>query len=178
MKKKVKKAAKKVRKKAAQKRNDPQNVDELLLTALGSEAMAMDFYLKAAQKARSSAGVQLFSELAGFEKNHYEHVKSIIEARNKGEVRLPAASAVTFKNVRPEVEGEFEPNRDEIVDVLNLGIRAEKDAQARYRRIAAMLKDRASQEMFETLAEDERRHLNLLENEFYMLSNKGTIIWE
>lgn len=167
-----------VAKKKQVKKTTKIDIDELLLSALGAELMAMEFYSSAAQKAQSSAGKNLFRELADFEHSHYEHVKEIIEARQKGKtLTLPAISPFD-KVMKPEVAGEFEPNKDEIIDVLNLGIKAEREAQARYKKIANQIKDKKTKEIFINLSEDERRHLNLLENEYYQLSNKGTIIWE
>ncbi len=61
---------------------------------------------------------------------------------------------------------------------MNIAIKAEEDARKRYLDIAKMMKDKEAKEIFINLSEDERRHRNLLENQFYQLSNKGTIIWE
>ena len=79
--------------------------------------------------------------------------------------------------VKGEIEGEFEPNKDEIAEVLNRGIEAEKKAQARYLKIAEQINDAAGRELFSRLAEDERRHQGLLEAEYYQISNKGTMVW-
>jgi rubrerythrin len=59
-----------------------------------------------------------------------------------------------------------------------MGITAEKEAQERYIKIAKNLSDPEGIEIFEELAEDERRHHDLLEAQYYQISNKGTIIWE
>jgi len=168
----------KTAKRVSAKKSAKIDVDELLLSALGAELMAMEFYSSAAQKAQSSAGKNLFRELAEFEHTHYEHIKGIIESRQKGKtLTLPPISPFD-KTIKPEVSGEFEPNKDEIIDVLNVGIKAEKQAQERYKKIADQIKDKETKQIFINLSEDERRHLNLLENEYYQLSNKGTIIWE
>ncbi len=156
----------------------PSKVEELLLAALGSEIMAMEFYNKAAEKAQSKMGKEFFRELAEFELNHYEHVKKIILAYDKNAKLELYKPMVLKKSVKPEVSGEFEPNKDEIVDVMNIAIKAEEDARKRYLDIAKMMKDKEAKEIFINLSEDERRHRNLLENQFYQLSNKGTIIWE
>ncbi|MGB9721777.1 MAG: ferritin family protein [bacterium] len=173
-----KKAKKKIIKKVAKKKAGKLDIDELLLSALGAELMAMEFYSKAAQKARSETGRNLFRELAEFEQKHYEHIKEIIESRQKGKTIALAPIAPFDKMIKPEVSGEFEPNKDEIIDVLNIGIKAEKQAQERYKKIAEQIEDKKVKQIFINLSEDERRHLNILENELYQLANKGTIIWE
>jgi rubrerythrin len=154
-----------------------RTVDDLLVDAMNSEIEAETFYAKAADKAHSEAGKKLFSELANFEHNHFERVKTIIESRTSGtKMDLPAAHP-KLPDIKPELEGEFEPNKDEIVELLTLGIKAEKEAQHRYIEIAAQLDDPEGKEIFSSLAEDERRHHALLEAQYYHMSNKGTIIW-
>lgn len=151
-------------------------IDDLLLDALNAEVKAKLFYLDASKKAQSNAGKQFFKELADFEQKHYEHVESIIESRNKG-MKLEPIRPQDMNKVRSEVEGEFEPNKDEIAEVLTLGIKAEQDAYERYKKISEMINDPDGKEIFYTLAEDERRHKDNLEMQFYQISNKGTINW-
>ncbi|KPK72392.1 hypothetical protein AMJ87_04915 [candidate division WOR_3 bacterium SM23_60] len=153
------------------------SVDDLLVEAMNSEIEAETFYIKAAEKAQSAAGKKLFSELADFEHNHFERVKTIIESRSQGTKMEILAAHPELPEIKPELKGEFEPNKDEIVELLTLGIKAEREAQRRYSEIAAQLDDNEGKEIFESLAEDERRHHALLEAQYYNMSNKGTIIW-
>lgn len=152
------------------------NVDNLLVEAMNAEIKAREFYVDASQKAQSPSGKQFFKELADFEQGHYERVKLVIETRTAGKpfetyepTHIPAIDA--------EIKGEIEPNKDEIVDVINLAIQAEKDAQERYKKIADALDDQTAKALFEGLAEEESKHQRLLEDQFYHMSNKGTIIW-
>ena len=153
------------------------SVDTLLTEAMKSEIDAENFYRDAAEKAQSQAGKKLFQELADFEHNHFEHVKSIIASREKGHKVEPPTTHREIPSIKSEVEGEFEPNKEEIVDLLGQGIKAEKEAQTRYAKIAELLDDQEGKEIFHGLAEDERRHHDLLEAQYYHISNKGTIIW-
>ncbi len=154
------------------------NIDDLLKEAMNAEVKAKEFYLNAAEKAQSQAGKKFFKELADFEQNHYERVKKIIESRNKG-IQLEATEpAQEMPTVKSEVQGEFEPNKHEVADILTLGIKAEKKAQERYKKIAESIDDPEGKEIFNNLAEDERRHHDNLESQFYQISNKGIIIWE
>ena len=152
-------------------------LDSLLMAAMDAEIKAKEFYTNASSKAQSQAGKIFFKELADFEQGHYDRVKKIIESRKKG-IKLEAYMPKKMKNIKSEVKGEFEPNKDEIVEVLNLGIKAEKEAQDRYDAIVKKIDDPKGKEIFTTLAEDERRHHGLLETQYYQMSNKGTIIWE
>jgi rubrerythrin len=154
-----------------------EQIDILLSEAMNSELEAEKFYENASIKAESKAGKKLFSELANFERNHYERIKNIIESRNKGK-RIEKSVNQDVIVLGPEINGEFEPNKDEIVSVINIAIDAEKMAQERYRKIADMFKDEDGKNIFNDLALEESNHQRILEDEFYHLSNKGTIIWD
>jgi rubrerythrin len=155
-----------------------QNLKNLLIEAMNSEIKAKEFYNNASDKAQSQAGKKFFKELANFEQNHYNKVKKIIETIDKGITIDSQDSRSDQPEIKPEVEGEFEPNKDEIVEVINLAIEAEKNAQERYRKIAKISTDDKIKDIFDNLANEERNHQRILENQFYHISNKGTIIWE
>jgi rubrerythrin len=153
-------------------------LDSLLVEAMKSELEAKKFYEDAASKAQSQAGKRLFKELAEFEQNHYKRVKNIIESRTSNiEIQAPDVTTQSI-SIKPEIEGEIESNKDEIITVLNMAIDAEIKAQERYRRIANLFDDEESKKIFFDLSLDERNHQRILEDEIYQLSNKGTIIWE
>ncbi|UCD19599.1 MAG: ferritin family protein [candidate division WOR-3 bacterium] len=151
-------------------------IDTLLTDAMNAEAQAKKFYIEAAAKASSNAGKNLFNELADFEQGHYDRLQRIIEARGKG-LNLAGITAPQKIPTKSEVEGQFEPNKDEIVSVLTLGIEAEKKARAKYLEISKMFDDEESKAIFINMAEEERKHQSILEDQFYSISNKGTIIW-
>ncbi|PNX51582.1 MAG: hypothetical protein BV456_02620 [Thermoplasmata archaeon M8B2D] len=154
------------------------DLDNLLIEAMKSELEANKFYKDASIKAQSQAGKKLFNELAEFEQNHYEHVKNIIESRtNNMKIQTPEVTTQDI-SIKPEIKGEIESNKDEIITVLNMAIDAEIKAQERYRRIANLFDDEESKKIFFNLSQDERNHQRILEDEIYQLSNKGTIIWE
>ena len=154
------------------------DLDNLLIEAMNSELKAKKFYLDASIKAKSQAGKKLFKELAEFEQNHYERVKNIIETRtNKMEIRAPNITTQDI-SIKPEIEGEIESNKDEIIIVLNMAIDSEIKAQKRYKKIADLFEDNESKKIFFNLSQDERNHQRILEDEVFQLSNKGTIIWE
>ena len=153
-------------------------IDNLLNEAMNAEAKAQTFYTDASNKAQSQAGKKLFKELADFEGKHYERLKGIIDTRNQGNVLKASAAPDLMPDIKSEIEGEIEPNKDEIVDVLNIAIAAEKDAQVKYREIAEMIEEPEGKAIFNNLAEEEYKHQRILEDQFYHMSNKGTIIWD
>lgn len=151
-------------------------INELLEEALSAEAKAKDFYTNAAATAQSDAGKDFFTQMAAFEQNHYARVKHIIEARQAG-ADVPAQPAQDVPMIKPEIEGQIEPNKDEIVEVINRAIKAEKEAQKRYRTIAGLMESEEGKQIFSDLADEEDKHQRVLEDQFYHMSNKGTIIW-
>jgi len=153
-------------------------LDELFVVALNRELLARRFYLDAAGKAESQAGKKFFSEFADFEMAHYEKMKQIIEARHEGAKLALPEPGQEMRGLDPEIKGEFEPNKDEIIDVILMAIEAEKGAQARYRKIADMLEGEEESALFLGFANDERVHQRILEEQLYQMSNQGMIIWE
>ena len=154
------------------------DLDNLLIEAMKSELEAKKFYEDASIKAQSQAGKKLFKELAKFEQNHYKQVKNIIKSRTNN-IEIQTSDVTTQDiSIKPEIDGEIESNKDEIITVLNMAIDAEIKAQERYRRIANLFDDEEGKQIFFNLSQDERNHQRILEDEIYQLSNKGTIIWE
>jgi rubrerythrin len=154
------------------------DLDNLLAEALNSELEAKKFYENAAGKAQSQAGKKLFTELAEFEQNHYDRVSSIIQSRRNNEAIKKTGHIQDLIKINAEIDGEIESNKDEIAVVFDKAIKAEKKAQERYRNIAKMFDDEEGKQIFMTLSNEEFNHQRILEDEFYVLSNKGLIIWE
>ena len=154
-----------------------QNLKGLLIEAMNSEIKAKEFYLKASLKAQSNAGKNLFNELANFEHEHYEKVKEIIEALSNDKEIFCNEPCKEIMSVKSEVKGEIEENKDEIINLLNLAIESEKDAQQRYKTISETIEDEEGKKIFDILAQEERNHQRILEDEIYQMSNKGVIIW-
>jgi rubrerythrin len=155
-----------------------QKLEKLLVEAMNSEIKAKEFYENAAMKAKSRSGKKLFKELAEFEQTHYEKVKKIIASLNQDRRLDNIEYGIDIPKIRSEIEGEFEGNKNEIINVINLAIEAEKNAQERYKQIAQMIDDEEGKNIFNDFAREERNHQRILEDELYQLSNKGTIIWE
>lgn len=153
------------------------NIDELLIVALESELLASRFYKDAVKKAESSTARRFFKELAEYEMKHYDNIREIIEKRESNK-KIKKLNVERIKEkIKPEIKGEFEPNKSEIADVLSIAIEAEKKAYERYRKLAEKIDDEEGKKIFEALAGEERKHQRILEDEFYNISNKGMIIW-
>ena len=154
------------------------NLKYLLEEALNSELKAKEFYINASKKAKSKSGKQFFEELAEFEQNHFDKVKKIIKNQKDGKKIHNTEIKSKEIQIKPEIEGEIETNKDEIVDIIYLAIESEKKAHERYIKISNIFNDENGKKIFNNLAQDEINHKKILEDELYHLSNKGTIIWE
>lgn len=155
-----------------------QNLKDLLIEAMNSEIKAKEFYLNASSKAQSNAGKNFFKELADFEQNHFDKVKEIIDEYIKDEKITCAEPCQEILSIKSEVDGEIEPNKDEIIEILDLAIKSEMEAQKRYQKIAEMMDDEEGKKIFNILANEEKNHQQILEHEIYHISNKGVIIWD
>jgi rubrerythrin len=152
-------------------------LNDLLNEAMNCEIEEKNFYNEAVKKAQSKAGKKLFTELSELEQNHYEKVKNIIESLNNSSDINNDLHEPNQPLEIPDKEGEQESNKDEISTIINQAIESEKKAQERYSKIADMFEDTKTKKIFQYLAQDEQNHQKILEDEFYNLSNKGTIIW-
>jgi rubrerythrin len=152
-------------------------INELLIEAMNSEKRAKEFYIQASSKAESGSGKKMFKELAEFEENHYERIKHIINSINEDN-KMDIKEIQEISYVKSEIEGEIETNKNEISNIILTAIESEKEAQKRYLKIAELFEDDEGKQIFEGLANDERNHQRILEDQFYNISNKGLIIWE
>lgn len=152
------------------------DIDELLYLALESELLAKRFYERAVEKAESKRAKEFFKTLAEFEQGHFKRVKNIIEDRKAQKTIHSVDVESTYFSAKPEVEGEIEPNKGEIADVLILAIDAEKNAYKKYKEIAALIDDDEGKKIFKSFADSEKTHQRILEDEFYSLSNNGMFL--
>ena len=153
-----------------------QNVDMLgaIELAMEAEHKAHIFYKDGAEKSEHPQGKDLFLQLADFERSHYEHLKKLYESLSSSGNYINYAGT-SFSKSKVEVKGEIEgePKKNEVLEILNLAIEAEREAQQRYEDLAGQTTDTSGQEMFKKLSEEERLHLRILNDEFFNLANKG-----
>ena len=154
---------------------------EALDVAMEAELKAQAFYARAAVEVQDPNGRDLLGRLAAFEQYHYRKLFDLAKSlREDGQfIEYEARTVAQFE---PNVgHGETaETSLDELEDVasiLSKAIENEKIAGERYRILAEETADPNGQDMFRKLANEERTHQRILEDEFFSLSNQGVWGW-
>ncbi|MCL7453209.1 MAG: ferritin family protein [Anaerolineae bacterium] len=156
-------------------------LEEALDIAMEAELKARAFYAQAAVEVQDPRGRDLLSRLAAFEQYHYEKLSELAdslqgtgefidyEARTMAQFAPLAAAGEASATSVEELSGE--------AAILTKAIENEKIAGERYKALAEETADPKGQAMFRQLAEDERMHERILEDEFFSLSNEGVWGW-
>jgi len=153
---------------------------DAIKVAMDAEQQAHNYYSQSAQKATSPKGKDMFSQLAAFELNHYNYLKSLLTSLQEGAgwTSYPGtqfsgpAQSTEAKNSSPE-----EGMKDDVLSILSKAIEDEKHASVYYTKLAEETDDPAGKEMFKKLAEEEKLHTKLLNDQWYSLSNQGNWVW-
>jgi rubrerythrin len=156
-------------------------IEEALDIAMEAELKAQAFYAQAALEVQDPHGRDLLGRLAAFEQYHYEKLSALARslAKDGTFVEYEARTIDQF----PPLVGKGEAGTtllEELKDVpgiLGKAIENEKIAGEQYRALAQQTADPAGQAMFRDLANEERIHQRILEDEFFSLSNKGIWGW-
>ncbi len=148
--------------------------------AMDAEQEAHTYYSQSAQKATSPKGKDMFNQLAAFELNHYNYLKSLLASLQEGAgwTSYPGtqfsgpAQAAEAKNSSPE-----EGMKDDVLSILSKAIEDEKHASTYYTKLAEETDDPAGKDIFKKLAEEEKLHTKLLNDQWYQLNNQGVWLW-
>ena len=148
--------------------------------AMDAEQQAHIYYSQSAQKATNPKGKNMFSQLAAFELNHYNFLKSLLESLEEGN-GWTAYPGTQFAGIAKSPEGKDaspeEATKDDVLSILSKAIEDEKKASATYAELAEETDDPAGKEMFKKLAEEERLHTKILNDQWYSLNNEGIWLW-
>jgi rubrerythrin len=156
-------------------------IEEALNIAMDAELKAQAFYAQAAAEIQDPKGRDLLGRLAAFEQYHYEQLAELTrslqdhgqfveyETRQVGQF-LPLVGG-------GETAGTEQEELRDVPGILSKAIEDEKIAGDRYRALAEGTDDPTGQDMFRKLAEEEKVHLRILEDEFFSLSNQGVWSW-
>ncbi len=151
--------------------------------AMEAEKQAHEFYSQAAQKVTNPSGKKMLTELAEFELSHYRNLKSLFESL-KEEGKWIAYSGTTFsgdvgekKSAEPPPEAAKQEVSQEASAILQQAISDEEKAQEYYREAAEKVNDPLGKQMFEKLAEEEKLHARILQDQLYSMTNKGVWLW-
>jgi rubrerythrin len=157
------------------------NTLDAIKAAMEAEMDAHNFYSKAAEKTKNPKGRDMFSQLADFEKNHFQHLKALYDSL-RGEEKWIVYPGTTFsargkKITRDLTIGAQVGSQADDLDALSMAIKEEMKAQKYYEEMAQRTTDPLGRGTFKKLAREEELHEKVLNDQFYSLTNKGLWTW-
>jgi len=156
-------------------------LEEALDIAMDAELKAQAFYAQAAAEVQDPRGRDLLSRLAAFEQYHYQKLSELAQSLQTGGQYVEYETR-TIEQFDP-LAGDGEAGGTKFAEVesetsaLSKAIENEKIAGERYQALAEQTSDPRGRAMFRDLANEERMHQRILEDEFYSLSNQGVWGW-
>jgi rubrerythrin len=156
-------------------------MEEALDIAMDAELKASAFYAQAAVEIEDPQGRDLLGRLAAFEQHHYEKLAELARSlQETGQfIEYETRTVDQFMPVvgRGETAGTLMEQLKDAAGILSKAIENEKLAGERYRVLAEGTVEPTGQDMFRKLANEEKIHQRILEDEFFSLSNQGTWGW-
>jgi rubrerythrin len=156
-------------------------LEEALDIAMEAELKAQAFYAQAAVEVQDPNGRDLLGRLAAFEQYHYQKLSELARSLQKNGpfIEYEARTVVQFMPLvgKGETAGTLLDELKDVAGILSKAIENEEIAGERYRVLAEETADPNGQDMFRELANEERTHQRILEDEFFSLSNQGVWGW-
>ncbi len=153
---------------------------EAIKRAMDAEMEAHAYYSQSAQKATNPKGKDMFKQLAALELNHYNNLKALHDSLQEGNGWI-AYDASQNSDTTQSAEGAHpsreEALKDDVLSILSKAIEDEKKASAYYTKLANETTDPAGKELFTKLAEEEKVHTKILNDQWYSLNNQGIWLW-
>jgi rubrerythrin len=143
---------------------DMTTIGEILGFAIEREAEAVEFYMTMADRAKDPATREFFENLVTEELEHksrleLEVMKEGLVARTVGV--LPETSGAGFAVDPDEVSEQLA-----YTEALGLAVQKERRSFRLYARLAGLVAEAAASETLLSLAEEEARHLNALQEQY------------
>ena len=156
-------------------------LEEALDIAMDAELKAQAFYAQAAVEVKDPRGRDLLSRLAAFEQYHYQKLSELAQSL-KEDGTYVVYETKGIEQFDPlagggEAAGMDVSGLEGETAVLSKAIENEKIAGERYQVLADQTEDPQGKAMFRDLANEERMHQRILEDEFFSLSNQGVWGW-
>jgi len=153
---------------------------EAIKRAMDAEMEAHTYYSQSAQKATNPNGKDMFSQLATLELNHYNNLKALLDSLHEGKGWI-AYDGTQLSEPTQAAEGKDssreEALKDDVLSILSKAIEDEKKASAYYTKLADETTDPPGKALFTKLAEEERIHAKILNDQWYSLNNQGVWLW-
>ncbi|MQY59712.1 MAG: hypothetical protein GH144_08960 [Clostridia bacterium] len=160
------------------------NISKTIRTAIEMEKNGIDFYHKAEEKTSYPLAKKMFLSFAEDEKRHLTVLKEILTDlkfsdfdRFFGEQPRQKIENI-FKEARNEIKERITANPDEL-EALKIGIDMELESVQFYQTALEKSEDNHQKAFLRKLVEEEKEHLQLLQNTHSYLKNSGDwFLWE
>ena len=149
---------------------------DVLRIAIATERSGLEFYSRAARAARDERGRSVFQKLADEERDHLSKLEPRYQRLLARDSRLE--SWPTFLFFKGAANGLFAAGAEQVArgvddrQALMIGIRCERTSHRFFRRYGERFEDSEGKHVFLDVADEERRHLELLIREYRALARR------
>jgi rubrerythrin len=142
-----------------------------------NEKKAAEFYADAAEKAGSTAGRELFGELAKFENYHYHWLTVLEKSLNEKGITISYEGREFSLPPVLEPQAAEEPRHRTVLDIISRALELERQAEKAYSDLAAGITDPQGRAMFKKLSAEEHNHFRILQEASWGLENGKAWRW-
>lgn len=160
------------------------NISKVIRTAIEMEKNGIDFYHKAEEKTCYPLAKKMFLSFAEDEKRHLTVLKKILTDLKFSDFdqflgEKPGQKIENiFKEARNEIKERIVANPDEL-EALKIGMDMELESVEFYQTALEKSEDNHQKAFLRRLVEEEKEHLQLLQNTHSYLKNSGDwFLWE
>ena len=160
------------------------NISKVIKTAIKMEKNGIDFYDKAEEKTSYPLAKKMFLSFAEDEKRHLTVLKEILTDLKFSDfdrffAEKPRQKIENiFRKVKNEIKERITANPDEL-EALKIGMDMELESVEFYQTALEKSEDNLQKAFLRRLVEEEKEHLQLLQNTHSYLKNSGDwFLWE
>lgn len=147
---------------------EKEGMRKALEEAIQFEMDGREFFLKAAERAKSYFAKLIFETIAEEELGHIKRVKDIYDRSETSEIKTfsPSVSQSSnlenvFQEAKKRIDRDFIVNVDE-VEAIRLGIELEIKGHEFYNRLAGEATSEFEKSFYHQLAQEESHHFSIL----------------
>ncbi len=160
------------------------NISRTIRTAIKMEKNGIDFYQKAEEKTSYPLAKKMFLSFAEDEKRHLTVLKKILTDLKFSDLdqffaeRPRQKIENIFRKVKNEIKERITANPDEL-EALKIGMDMELESVQFYQTALEKSEDNHQKAFLKRLVEEEKEHLQMLQNTHSYLKNSGDwFLWE
>jgi rubrerythrin len=150
---------------------------DAIRVAKENERNASESYAGAAENLSNPLAKELFLQLSEFEKYHLENLTALEKSlQESGEFIQYEGKEFPLPPVF-EIKAAKEPNKKSAMHVITEARELEREMRKAYESLAAQAPDVRGKDMFNKLAEEERKHYFILNEAWWSMNDTGEWKW-